>query len=98
MKPRWLEGMQFVSVISMMAMLRCRQMDCKRVTVVDEVNSSSCRMSVEGHIVVRLFGIGRLAEHIIIDSTLKTLCALPAIIQRWTITFFPVVQLSTPRM
>ena len=60
----------------------CPQMECERVNVVDEVGPGSCRLSVEGHIIVRLFGIGRLAERIIIESTHKTLRALPAIIER----------------
>lgn len=60
----------------------CSQMECERVNVVDESGPSSCRLSVEGHIIVRLFGIGRLAERIIIESTHKTLRALPAIIER----------------
>ena len=62
---------------------QCPQMECERVSVVDEVGPCSCRLTVEGHIIVRLFGIGRLAERIIIESTHKTLCALPAIVERW---------------
>ena len=53
------------------------------MNVVDEVGPGSCRLTVEGHITVRLFGIGRLAERIIIESTHKTLHALPAIVERW---------------
>ena len=58
------------------------QMECTRVNVIHEVSDTSCRLSVEGKIIVRLFGIGHLAERIIIESTHKTLRALPAIIER----------------
>ena len=58
------------------------QMECKRVNVIEEVNDGQCRLRVEGHVVVKVFGIGRLAERIIIESTLKTLRALPAITER----------------
>jgi hypothetical protein len=50
--------------------------------VVHEVSDTKCRLTVMGEISVRLFGIGRLAERIIIESTHKTLHALPAIIER----------------
>ena len=58
------------------------QMECKRVNVIEEVDAGNCQLRVEGHIVVKVFGIGRLAERIIIESTLKTLRALPAITER----------------
>ena len=58
------------------------QMECERVNVIRDEGLSHCRLTVEGHIIVRLFGIGRLAERIIIESTHKTLRALPAIIER----------------
>ena len=57
-------------------------MTCTRVNVIHEINDTNCRLSVEGEIIVKLFGIGRLAERIIIESTHKTLHALPAIIER----------------
>ena len=59
------------------------QMECERVNVIEEVDAGHCRLRVEGHITVKVFGIGRLAERIIIESTLKTLRALPAITERW---------------
>ena len=52
------------------------------MNVIHEISDTNCRLSVEGEIIVRLFGIGRLAERIIIESTHKTLHALPAIIER----------------
>ena len=54
------------------------------MNVIEEVDAGYCRLRVEGHIIVKMFGIGRLAERIIIESTLKTLRALPAITERWS--------------
>lgn len=71
-------GCTHKSVIAMFAV----QMECVRVNVIHKEGLSHCRLTVEGHIIVRLFGIGRLAERIIIESTHKTLRALPAIIDR----------------
>jgi len=64
------------------------QMECERVNVIHPEGLSHCRLTVEGHIIVRLFGIGRLAERIIIESTHKTLRALPAIIERCSQRYF----------
>ena len=52
------------------------------MNVIEEVDAGHCQLRVEGYIVVKVFGIGRLAERIIIESTLKTLRALPAITER----------------
>ena len=68
--------------VALLLELASLQMECKRVNVIEEVDAGHCQLRVEGHIVVKVFGIGRLAERIIIESTLKTLRALPAITER----------------
>lgn len=53
-----------------------------RTVVIEEIDDSHCRHSVEGEIVIKVFGVGKLAERTIIDSTIKTFQALPAIVER----------------
>lgn len=50
--------------------------------MIEPIDEGHCRHSVEGEIIIKVFGIGRLAEKTIIDSTIKTFKALPAIVER----------------
>ena len=53
-----------------------------RTIVIEPVDETHCRHRLEGQINIKVFGIGRLAEKTIIDSTVKTFKALPAIVER----------------
>lgn len=58
--------------------------------MIEPIDDNHCRHSVEGEIVIKVFGIGRLAEKTIIDSTIKTFKALPAIVARSAAPSIPV--------
>ncbi len=58
------------------------QMQGDRTVVIEPIDEGHCRHSMEGEITIKVFGIGRLAEKTIIDSTIKTFKALPAIVER----------------
>ncbi len=58
------------------------QMQGIRTIVIEPVDETHCRHRLEGQINIKVFGIGRLAEKTIINSTVKTFKALPAIVER----------------
>ncbi|CAL8464919.1 g4454 [Coccomyxa elongata] len=59
------------------------KMQSVRTIVIEPIDEAHCRHSVEGEVIIKIFGIGRLAEKTIIDSTIKTFKALPAIVERY---------------
>lgn len=58
------------------------QMTGVRTIVIKAVDENHCRHSVEGDINIKVFGVGRLAEKTVIDSTVKTFKALPTMVER----------------
>ena len=66
------------------------QLDAHRTIVIEAVDATHCRHSVVGDVKVRMFGIGRLAEKGVIDSTAKTFKQLPYVIERCTYLAIPV--------
>ncbi|KAK9802696.1 hypothetical protein WJX73_007729 [Symbiochloris irregularis] len=59
------------------------KLEARRTIVIDAIDDTHCRHSVEGDVRVRIFGIGRLAENGVIDSTVKTFRALPNVLERY---------------
>lgn len=48
----------------------------------DEEPGLTCRQTLEGLVEFRLPGLGRLAEHIVVDSLHKVYSGIPAIVER----------------
>lgn len=66
------------------------QLEAKRTIVIEAIDEHHCRHSVEGDVRVRIFGIGRLAENGVIDSTVKTFRALPNVLERQALPAAPM--------
>ena len=60
----------------------CAQLEAHRTIVIEAVDATHCRHYVEGEVKVRMFGIGRLAENGVIESTVKTFKQLPYVLER----------------
>lgn len=61
----------------------CAQLQVHRTVVIEPIDDSHCRHIVEGEVhSSKLFGIGKLAENMVIDSTVKTVEHLPEITER----------------
>lgn len=60
----------------------CMQLEAQRTIVIEAIDATHCRHSVEGQVKVRMFGIGRLAENGVIESTVKTFKQLPYVLER----------------
>ncbi len=58
------------------------QMEGQRTVIIEEVDANHCRHTIEGNITVKIPMLGRVAEKSIVDSTIKTMRALPAIVDR----------------
>ena len=43
--------------------------------VIEEIDATHCRHSVTGEVKVKIFGIGKLAENSVVDSTVSALLA-----------------------
>ncbi|BDA50522.1 hypothetical protein COCOBI_16-1980 [Coccomyxa sp. Obi] len=82
--PQHLEGADrgFRMHITSYLPLLGEKMQGVRTVVIEPIDDGHCRHSVEGEIIIKVFGIGKLAEKTIIDSTIKTFKALPAIVER----------------
>ena len=59
------------------------QMHGMRTIVIEDVDGRSCRHSIQGEIRIGIFGVGKIAEHSIVEGTVKTFAALPAVVERW---------------
>ena len=59
------------------------QMHGMRTIVIEDVDGRSCRHSIQGSISIGIFGVGKIAEHSIVEGTVKTFAALPAVVERW---------------
>jgi hypothetical protein len=60
----------------------CAQLKVERGIIIEEVDDSHCRQRLEGQVETKLFGIGKLAQSMVIDSTVQTMEALPQITER----------------
>ena len=65
------------------------QMHGTRTIVIEDVEGGGCRHSIAGEIKIQIFGVGKIAEHTIIESTVKTFAAMPAVVERWGVLRLP---------
>lgn len=66
------------------------QLQAERTIVIEAIDEHHCRHRLEGEVhTSKLFGIGKLAEHMVIDSTVKTVEQLPAITDRCRLQTWP---------
>ena len=71
-----------MSCVSMKALVSSMQLEAHRTIVIEAIDDNHCRHSVQGNVKVRIFGIGKLAENGVIESTVKTFRALPSVLER----------------
>ncbi len=55
---------------------------------IEAIDEHSCRQTLQGHIRVSLFGVGRVVEKIVKDSLVRTYKQLPSIVERWQVCVF----------
>ena len=48
-----------------------------RTIVIEEIDAHTCRHTITGVVAIKIFGIGKIAESTIVESTVKTFRALP---------------------
>ncbi|KAL4425872.1 hypothetical protein ABPG75_009888 [Micractinium tetrahymenae] len=60
------------------------KLDIQLTLTIEEVEPGvSCRQILEGHLRVKMFGVGRIVEGIVKDSLINTYKKLPEIVRRW---------------
>lgn len=60
------------------------KLDIQLTLTIEEVEPGvSCRQILEGHLRVKMFGVGRIVEGIVKDSLINTYKRLPEIVRRW---------------
>lgn len=59
------------------------RIECTLV-ISDEEPGVSCRQTLEGEVEFKLMGLGRLAQHIVVDNLEKVYQSMPMVVQRYT--------------
>lgn len=53
-------------------------MQIQLTLTIEEVDAETCRQSLDGHIIVRIFGVGRVVEAIVKESLVNTYKFVPS--------------------